>query len=95
MRAHESRAPTRPTSTIPASRSPDRPLGDGVTLDRDRRRHDSRGRARVDAFNAGITEIDTEIAAETAEIGATITITNTVIPITTVIANRGIAARKD
>jgi hypothetical protein len=74
----------------------------GVTLDRDRRRHDQRARAPERAFNAGITEINagiTEIDVTIAEIDAEIDVntvitgTNIAIPITTVIANRGIAAR--
>ena len=45
----------------------------GVTLDRDRRRHDQRARAPERAFNAGITEINagiTEIDVTIAEIDA-------------------------
>jgi hypothetical protein len=78
VRAHESRAPTRPTRGISPPRSQDRPLDDGVTLDRDRRRHDQGACAPGNAFNAGIVEIDVGIAeigtaiAGIAEIGATI-----------------------
>ena len=57
--------------TISAPRSRDRTLGDGVTLDRDRRRHDSCACAPVNAFNAEIAEN----IAEIAEIDVTIIIT--------------------
>jgi hypothetical protein len=67
VRKHESSAPEHPTRSVPTPsvptpRSHDRPLGDGVTLDRDRRRHDQGACEPADALNAEIAEIDAGIA---------------------------------
>ena len=103
MRAHESRAPTRPTPTIPAPRSQDRPLAAGRRFDRHAGSNAEGARAPGNAFNAeidaGIAEIGAAVAGTVeiaAEIGIAIATITVITAITTVTVNtRGIAARKD
>ena len=92
MRAHESRAPTRPTPTIPAPRSQDRPLAAGRRFDRHAGSNAEGARAPGNAFNAGIDAGIAEIGAAvagTVEIAAEIGIAIATITTVTVITNRG------
>ena len=98
MRAHKSRAPTRPTPTIPAPRSQDRPLAAGRRFDRHAGSNAEGARAPGNAFNAGIAEIGAAVAGTVeiaAEIGIAIATITVITAITTVTAKtRGVCRKQ-